>query len=212
MVRALVSAAFLAAILISAPAHAESKTLIVAGGCFWCVESDFDGMKGVVSTTSGYAFGSMPNPTYRNHGNHREAEKVRYDAAKTDYRTLIHNFLRTIDVTDAGGQFCDRGHSYTTAIYAANDEEAAIAKDEIAHAQDQLGRKIVTPVLRQSNFHKAEAYHQDYYRSQERTLTRFGYVTRADAYKGYRKGCGRDARVRQVWGSQAFQGVHHTGS
>jgi peptide-methionine (S)-S-oxide reductase len=169
------------AALSAAPAGAGTKSLVVAGGCFWCVESDFDHMDGVIATTSGYAGGDMQNPTYRDHGNHREAVKVDYDDTKTDYRTLITQFLRTIDVTDAGGQFCDRGHSYTTAIHAADAEEAKIARAAIAEAEQQLGHKIVTPVEGPAQFWKAEDYHQNYYLSQVRQLTRFGFVTRAEA-------------------------------
>ncbi|GAB4350196.1 MAG: peptide-methionine (S)-S-oxide reductase MsrA [Oricola sp.] len=205
-------AALCAAVLAAFPARAEIRSLVVAGGCFWCVESDFDHMDGVVATTSGYAGGEMRNPTYRNHGNHREAVKVDYDDSRTDYRTLVTQFLRSIDVTDAGGQFCDRGHSYTTAIHAATDEEAKIARAAIAEAERELGVKIVTPVEGKAEFWPAEAYHQDYYMSQERQLTRFGFVTRAEAYKGYRTGCGRDARVREVWGDQAYRGVHKKGT
>lgn len=190
------------------PAQAETKSLVVAGGCFWCVESDFDHMEGVIATTSGYGGGDMQNPTYRDHGNHREVVKIDYDDTKTDYRTLVTQFLRTIDVTDAGGQFCDRGHSYTTAIHAATDEEAKIARDAIAEAEKELGKEIVTPVEGKATFWPAEDYHQNYYKSQVKQLTRFGYVTRERAYKGYRKGCGRDQRVQDVWGDQAYRGVH----
>ena len=184
----------------------------MAGGCFWCVESDFDHMKGVVATTSGYGGGTMQNPTYRSHGDHREVVKVDYDDTKTDYRTLVTDFLRTIDVTDAGGQFCDRGHSYTTAVHAATDEEATIARDVVAEAEKALGQKVVTPVEGPAAFWPAEDYHQGYYLSQEKVLTRFGIVSRAYAYKGYREGCGRDARVRALWGDQAFMGVEKAGS
>jgi len=200
--------ALAAASLGAVPAQAATKSLVVAGGCFWCVESDFDHMEGVVATTSGYGGGEVQNPTYRNHGNHREVVKVDYDDTKTDYRTLVTQFLRTIDVTDAGGQFCDRGHSYTTAVHAATVEEAEIAREVIAEAENELGQKIVTPVEEAATFWPAEDYHQDYYLSEERQLTRFGYVTRAKAYKGYREGCGRDQRVRDVWGEQAYRGVH----
>jgi peptide-methionine (S)-S-oxide reductase len=201
----------LAASLAPLPADAGTRSLVVAGGCFWCVESDFDHVDGVVATTSGYAGGEMQNPTYRNHGNHREVVKVDYDDTETDYRTLVTTFLRTIDPTDPGGQFCDRGHSYTTAIHAANDKEAAIARDAVADAERQLGQKVVTEVEGPVTFWKAEDYHQNYYKSQVRQLTRFGYVTRASAYKGYRKGCGRDQRVHEVWGDQAYKGVHKAG-
>lgn len=191
-----------------APAMAGTKSLVVAGGCFWCVEADFDHMDGVIATTSGYAGGQMDNPTYRNHGNHREAVKVDYDDTKTDYRTLVTDFLRTIDVTDAGGQFCDRGHSYTTAIHAADAEERRIAEAAVAEAGKELGVKIATPVEGGVAFWPAEDYHQNYHASQERILSRFGLVTKARAYEGYRRGCGRDARVRELWGEQAYHGVH----
>ncbi|MFZ2100319.1 MAG: peptide-methionine (S)-S-oxide reductase MsrA [Oricola sp.] len=207
------AALFLSLAILAAPlpAGAATKSLVVAGGCFWCVESDFDHVDGVTATTSGYAGGDMPNPTYQDHGNHREAVKIDYDDTKTDYRTLVTIFLRTIDVTDDGGQFCDRGHSYTTAIHADDDAETRAAREAVAEAEKELGRKIVTPVEGTANFWPAEDYHQGYYMSRERTLTRFGYVTRAEAYKGYRKGCGRDARVRAVWGDEAYQGVHKEG-
>lgn len=198
--------------LTTIPAAAEIKSLVVAGGCFWCVESDFDHMKGVVATTSGYGGGDLQNPTYRDHGNHREVVKVDYDDTQTDYGTLVTDFLRTIDVTDAGGQFCDRGHSYTTAVHAADDKEAEIAREAIAQAQKELGKNVVTPVEGPAEFWEAEDYHQDYYLSEEKILSRFGIVTRAKAYKGYREGCGRDARVRALWGEDAYRGVANHGS
>jgi peptide methionine sulfoxide reductase MsrA len=103
--------------------------------------------------------------------------KVDYDDTKTDYRTLVTNFLRTIDVTDAGGQFCDRGHSYTTAIHAGNGEEATTARQAIAEAETSLGQEIVTPVEGPATFWEAEDYHQGYYMSEEKVLSRFGIVT-----------------------------------
>jgi peptide-methionine (S)-S-oxide reductase len=206
LVRNLVLAASLGVSLHSA-AFAESRTVIVAGGCFWCVESDFDHVKGVTDAVSGYAGGDMDNPTYRNHGNHREVVQITYDPAIIDYKTLVSTFLRTIDPTDAGGQFCDRGHSYSTAIHAATPEEKAAAMAAITEAGAALGKAIATPVEGATKFWIAEDYHQNYAKSQEKQLTRFGYVTRAEAYKGYRKGCGRDERVKQIWGGQAYQGV-----
>jgi peptide-methionine (S)-S-oxide reductase len=188
---AVLAFALSAASLGAAPAQAEIKSLVVAGGCFWCVESDFDHMDGVVATTSGYGGGEMQNPTYRNHGKHREVVKVDYDDTKTDYRTLVTQFLRTIDVTDAGGQFCDRGHSYTTAIHAGprrrrRSPARRLPRPKRARAENRhAGGGPAT-------FWPAEDYHQGYYMSQEKVLTRFGFVTRARAYKGYRKGCGRD--------------------
>lgn len=207
MFRNFVAAALFATSVLTVPAQAETKSLIVAGGCFWCVESDFDKMQGVTSTTSGYGGGDMANPTYRNHGNHREVVKVEYDSDVTDYKTLVTNFLRTIDPTDGGGQFCDRGRSYTPAIHAMTPDEKAAADAAVADAAAALGQKLAVPVEGAANFTIAEEYHQDYYKSQVKQLTRFGLVSRAEAYKGYRKGCGRDARVKQVWGDMAYTGV-----
>ncbi|MBO6554061.1 MAG: peptide-methionine (S)-S-oxide reductase MsrA [Roseitalea sp.] len=211
MPKKVIHATFLAAALaigaMTGAAQAETRSLIVAGGCFWCVESDFDHVAGVVGTTSGYAGGEMQNPVYRNHGRHREVVKIDYDSTVTDYKTLIEIFLRTVDPLDAGGQFCDRGRSYETAIHAANDAEKMAALEAVNAASQALGQEVVIPVEGPVTFWRAEDYHQDYYLSQERQLTRFGYVTRAEAYKGYRKGCGRDARVRQIWGAEAYRGV-----
>lgn len=207
MFRSLILAAMAATAFTAAPANAETKSLIVAGGCFWCVESDFDKVTGVVGTTSGYGGGTMKNPTYRSHGDHREVVKIDYDDTKTDYKTLVTTFLRTIDPTDGGGQFCDRGHSYSPAIHAASDAEMKAAQEAVADAQAALGKPLAVPVEGKAQFTQAEDYHLDYYLSQEKQLTRFGLVSRAEAYKGYRKGCGRDARVKQVWGDMAYQGV-----
>ncbi len=211
IVMRLAMAAGLAMVAISPLRAAGTETALFAGGCFWCVESDMDGVAGVTKTISGYAGGTTANPTYRTYhnGGHREVVQVEFDPAKVSYGDLVSIFLRTIDVTDAGGQFCDRGHAYSTAIYALDDKQAAQAKDAIADAGKVLGRDIVTPVEGSAKFWPAEDYHQNYYMSQVRQLTRFGYVTRASAYKGYRKGCGRDARVRAVWGDEAYKGVHH---
>lgn len=196
----------------SAPARAE--TAILAGGCFWCVESDLEHLPAVREVVSGYAGGTTQNPTYKTYerGGHREVVKVDFDESKLSYGDLVAIFLRTVDVTDPGGQFCDRGHAYSTAIYPLDDAQAKAAKAEVAKAEKALGGKVVTPVEAPAVFWPAEDYHQDYYKSDVRTLTRFGYVTRADAYEGYRKGCGRDARVKAVWGKEAFKGLPKAGS
>ncbi|MEM1378011.1 MAG: peptide-methionine (S)-S-oxide reductase MsrA [Pseudomonadota bacterium] len=190
-------------------AQAETKSLIVAGGCFWCVEKDFEHVAGVIEATSGYAGGTMNDPTYRNHGNHREVVKIDYDSNVVDYKTLVDTFLRTIDPTDPGGQFCDRGRSYESAIHASTPEEMELALQAVAEGQEELGQTIVTPVEGAVTFWIAEDYHQNYYKSTESRLTRFGVLTRADAYKRYRKACGRDARVKQLWGDAAYPGVTH---
>lgn len=194
------------------PASAETRSLVVAGGCFWCVEADFDKVAGVTGTVSGYAGGEMDNPTYRDHGQHREVVEITYDDTATDYRALVDIFLRTIDPLDAGGQFCDRGRSYTPAIHAETPDERAAAEAAVAEAESVLGRDVVVPVEGDVQFWRAEDYHQNYWQSTEKQVTRFGIIDRKDAYKRYRDACGRDARVKQIWGDQAYQGVSKAGS
>ncbi|XYK82760.1 MAG: peptide-methionine (S)-S-oxide reductase MsrA [Labrenzia sp.] len=205
-------ATLMAGAAYTVPANAE--TAVFAGGCFWCVESDLEQLSGVRDVVSGYAGGTTQNPTYKNYerGGHREVVQVDFDETKISYGELLAIFLRTVDVTDSGGQFCDRGFGYSTAIHPLNAAQEKAAKQEVAKAEKALGRKVVTPIEDAAVFWPAEDYHQGYYKSNQRTLTRFGYVTRADAYKGYRKACGRDARVKQVWGSEAFKGLPQAGS
>ncbi len=166
---------------------------IFAGGCFWCVEADFEKLPGVIEAVSGYAGGHVKNPTYkqvvRGGTGHYEVAKIIYDPNKVSYGELLAYFWTTVDPTDAGGQFCDRGQSYATAIFANP------AQIEIAHAskkalQDsgRLKKKVVTPVIAAGTFYKAETYHQDYYK---KNPTR---------YKYYRNGCRRDKRLKQIWG------------
>ena len=189
-------------------AHAAKlETAVLAGGCFWCVESDFESVPGVVDVVSGYTGGTTRNPTYKkiNAGGtgHYEAVKITYDPAKVSYEQLLHMFLRSIDPTDAGGQFCDRGPSYRTAIFVDGAAERTAAEAAVAQAGADLGRIIVTPVLASARFYKAEAYHQDYYKSSKIVVTRRGPKTKASAYKFYRNACGRDARITQLWGNSA---------
>ncbi len=195
----------LAASLAFAGAAAEAKPqkAVVAGGCFWCVESNFEGVKGVKDVVSGYTGGSSSNPTYDNHEGHFEAVQITFDDAKISYDEIIAKFLRSTDVVDAGGQFCDRGSAYKSAIFPLNAAQQAVAKAEVTKASAALGQKIVTPVLAAKKFWKAEAYHQDYYKSSEVVLTRRGPKSKASAYKFYRDACGRDARIKQLWGSAA---------
>lgn len=185
---------------------ARAETAIVAGGCFWCVESDFEAVKGVSEVVSGYTGGDLQNPTYRNHEGHFEAVQITFDPAVISYDELLAKFLRSVDVLDAGGQFCDRGDAYRTAIFVQDAGQQKAAKAAVAEAEAVLGQKIVTPVREAGTFWIAEEYHQDYYRSSEIVLTRAGPKKKANAYKFYREACGRDARVRELWGSQAFPG------
>ncbi|QDZ01735.1 peptide-methionine (S)-S-oxide reductase MsrA [Nitratireductor mangrovi] len=195
MIRQLAAATLIA---LAAPlplAAQETGTAIFAGGCFWCVESNFDHVPGVTSTVSGYSGGEIENPTYQNHNGHREVVKIEFDPSKVDYKTLVDIFFRSVDPTDAGGQFCDRGHSYTTAIYALDDEQQAVAEKARVEAEAELGKPIVTPVEPASAFWDAEGYHQDYY---EKNPLR---------YKYYRYACGRDDRIAELWGASAHQGI-----
>lgn len=197
-------AALVALSFSPAAAVAKTETAIVAGGCFWCVESDFDKVKGVVSTTSGYAGGTIKNPSYRNHEGNQEAVKVEFDPDVISYDKLIAGFLRTIDVTDAGGQFCDRGDSYISGIWTMDDKQKASAEKAVKDAEALLGKKIVTPVKPFTTFTDAEGYHQNYHTGQARVLTRFGWVKQSYAYEKYREGCGRDEQVKSVWGKAAY--------
>ena len=185
-------------------ALAKPETAVFAGGCFWCVESDFDKVKGVTSTTSGYAGGTMKNPTYRNHEGNQEAVKVEFDNSVVSYADLVARFLRSTDVVDAGGQFCDRGDAYISVIFTMSDEQQKTAEAAKAEAEKALGQKIVTPIKPFNTFADAEDYHQNYYLGQNRVLTRFGWIKQADAYEKYREGCGRDQRVKELWGKAAF--------
>ena len=188
-------------------AEAASKKAYFAGGCFWCIESDFESLKGVSEVVSGYTGGKTKNPTYKQvtkgGTGHYEAVEVRYNDSTITYDQLLHNFFRSVDPTDAGGQFCDRGASYRTAIFVTNAAEKAAAEAAKKQAEKDLGRKIVTPILNASRFYNAEAYHQDYYKSSEVVLTRRGPKAKKNAYKFYRKACKRDQKVRQLWGSAA---------
>ena len=186
---------------------AEPETLVVAGGCFWCVESDFERVPGVIEAESGFTGGTVKNPTYKQVSGggtgHYEAVRITFDPAVVTREALLVLFLRSVDPTDAGGQFCDRGDSYRTAIFVSDAEEGQIAEAIISAAAADLGQDIVTPILPLEPFYLADAGHQDYYKSNDIVLTRFGPRTKATAYKLYREACGRDARVRALWGRDA---------
>jgi len=190
-------------------ARAGTETLTVAGGCFWCVESDFESVPGVKNVVSGFAGGKTKNPTYKQvkagGTGHYEAVQIIFDNNRVSRDTILSMFFRSIDPTDAGGQFCDRGPNYRSAIFAAGGAQKAAATKAKADAQAALGKKIVTPVLGASAFTPADAYHQGYYKSSERlAVTSVGVnVKKSVAYKRYRNKCGRDQRVKQLWGSAA---------
>lgn len=187
--------------------HAQQlETLTVAGGCFWCVEADFEKVAGVTAAISGFTGGDVADPTYkqvtRGGTGHYEAVQIMFDPAQVQVDTLLALFLRSIDPTDANGQFCDRGDSYRTAIFATPSQLGA-AQEAKATAQADLEQTIVTPILPAGAFYPADSYHQDYYKQSEIVLTRFGPKSKAKAYQAYREACGRDARVKALWGSAA---------
>jgi peptide-methionine (S)-S-oxide reductase len=170
------------------------SSAVFAGGCFWCVESDFDKVDGVVDTISGYTGGRIANPTYKqvSHENtgHYEAVKITYDPDVVSYDYLVTYFLHHVDPTDADGQFCDKGESYRTAIFVANPNERTIADADIAavDASGVLPAPVVTQVIGAETFWPAEDYHQDYYKKNPLK------------YRYYRASCGRDGRIKDLWG------------
>lgn len=177
------------------PVPRNAQTALFAGGCFWSAERDLEAVPGVIEAVSGFAGGRVANPSYeqvvRGGTGHVEAVRVTYDPARISYRQLAARFLRTIDPTDGGGAFCDRGPNYHTAIFALNPAQRRDAEAARAEANRVLRGRVVTPVLGAARFWPAEAYHQDYAR---RNPVQYGL---------YRRGCGKDARLRDVWGSQA---------
>ena len=177
------------------PRHALVESAIFAGGCFWSAESDIEHVPGVIEAVAGYSGGRLANPTYEQvtsgRTGHLESVRVVYDPRQISYTSLVTRFLRTIDPTDAGGQFCDRGASYRTVIFVANPAQRRAAEAARAEANRILNGRVVTPIRAAGPFYPAEAYHQDYAR---RNAVRYGL---------YRRGCGKDARLRAVWGDQA---------
>lgn len=194
-----------AAVAVFAGARAEAAddggegeglaTAVFAGGCFWCMEPPFDGLEGVVSTTSGYIGGQVPDPRYEQVAaggtGHAEAVKVVYRPEQIDYETLLEVFWKNIDPLDAGGQFCDRGDQYRSGIFYADEEQKQIAEQSLERLKQsaRFSEPIVTTIVPASEFYPAEDYHQDYY--QKNPLR----------YKFYRHGCGRDRRLEELWGS-----------
>ena len=198
---------FIGAISTYNTSLAETDKVIVAGGCFWCVEADFEGLDGVKEAVSGYTGGTLKNPSYKEvvqgGTGHYEAVEIEFDSSVISLDEILYIFLRSVDVTDDGGQFCDRGESYRTAIFTKNKSQNEKAQSAIENAQNELGRKIVTKVLELKNFYIAEDYHQNYYKGENFVLTRFGPRKQSKAYKLYRNSCKRDDIVKELWGSSA---------
>ncbi len=188
--------AVLAALLtFPARAHAENATATFAGGCFWCMEPPFDALPGVVSTTSGYTGGSLANPTYRQvvggDTGHAEAVRIEYDPVRIGYAELLETFWRNIDPTVKDRQFCDKGSQYRSAIFVSTPGERKLAEASRERVAERLGVRIHTEIVDAGAFYPAEEYHQDYYRKNP------------IRYALYRRGCGRDARLVELWGKDA---------
>jgi peptide-methionine (S)-S-oxide reductase len=198
-IAALVAAAVLALVSFAAIAQTPATTAkaTFAGGCFWCVEADFDKVPGVLSTISGYTGGKLANPSYEQVAakltGHAEAVEIVFDPAKVSYEKLVEHFWRTIDPTTKDAQFCDHGSPYRTAIFANDAAQLKAAQASLAALQKNKPFKqpIVTEIALAGPFYKAEEYHQDYYK---KNPVRYQY---------YRTACGRDARLTQLWKDQA---------
>jgi len=175
-------------------AHAD--TAIFAGGCFWCMESDFEKLDGVTDVVSGFTGGTAKNPTYfGDHTGHYEAVRVSYDPSKVTYKALLEYYWVNIDPFDDRGQFCDKGPSYRSAIFVSNEVEKMLAEQSRERVVKEFpDKKVVTPILPASTFYPIkgdESYHQDYYKNSP------------VSYKFYRFTCGRDKRLKEIWGDRA---------
>lgn len=183
--------------LAAAPARASEAVAIFAGGCFWCMEPPYDKTDGVISTTSGYTGGHVPNPAYKDVSagttGHIEAVKIVYDPEKVSYEKLLYIFWRNIDPIRKNAQFCDEGAQYRSAIFPQDEAQREAAEKSKAdlEATGRFTRPIVTEILDAAPFYAAEDYHQDY------------YLKNPNRYAYYRWSCGRDARLKQIWGDEA---------
>jgi len=185
----------IALIALTSHSLAYADKTILAGGCFWCMESDFEKLKGVTNVVSGFTGGTHKNPTYLGgHDGHYEAVEITYDPKIVSYTKILEHYWVNIDPFDARGQFCDKGHSYLSAIFVANDNERKIAeqlKDKVV--KEFSTKKVITPILDASTFYPIkgkESYHQDYYKNNP------------IRYNFYRLSCGRDSRLKDIWGDR----------
>lgn len=177
------------------PPAAGLKTAAFAGGCFWCMVHPFETLPGVSAVVSGYTGGRVETPSYHQVSaggtGHRESVQVTYDPRRTGYADLLYVFWRNIDPFDSGGQFCDHGEQYTTAIFVADEEQRRLAEASKREVEQRFGKPVATVILSAGPFWRAEEYHQDYYKKNP------------IRYRYYRLGCGRDARLEAIWGAEA---------
>jgi peptide-methionine (S)-S-oxide reductase len=186
-----------ASVVTLASPPAQRATAIFAGGCFWCEETAFEGLPGVFSVVSGYTGGQKKNPTYEEVSSgstgHAESVEVTYDPSQTTYEKLLEVFWHNVDPTQANGQFCDHGTQYRSAIFY-KDEAQRKAAEESKRRVEEIPRfkgKVVTQIVAASTFYPAEEYHQDFWKKSP------------VRYQSYRQGCGRDARLKELWGDAA---------
>jgi peptide-methionine (S)-S-oxide reductase len=177
---------------LTSPVMADSATAIFAGGCFWCMEADYEKQAGVTGVVSGFTGGTLPNPTYSgNHQGHFEAVEVTYDPAIVDYAELLDVFWKNVDPFDNQGQFCDKGPSYRSAIFPGSESEKVLAEQSKAKVAARFsGQTVYTEIRDRGRFWPVEEYHQDY------------YLKNPVRYKYYRWNCGRDQRLEQLWGAE----------
>ncbi len=177
-----------------ASANVLEETAIFAGGCFWCLEHDFEELKGVISVESGYSGGEIDNPSYKNHKGHKEVVKVSYNPLEITYEDLLRSYWRNIDPYDSSGQFCDRGDSYSPVIYFSDESQMNYANLSLEKVEKELSiplNKVGVKIKPKSTFWIAEDYHQDY---AERNNLKYNF---------YRYSCQRDKRLEEVWGENA---------
>ncbi|WP_426358959.1 peptide-methionine (S)-S-oxide reductase MsrA [Pseudocolwellia sp. HL-MZ19] len=175
---------------------ASADKAVLAGGCFWCMESDFEKLPGVTKVISGFTGGEVKNPTYQgDHSGHYEAVEITYNPEKLSYQDILNHYWVNIDPFDARGQFCDKGSSYLSAIFVANEEERALAEKSKALVINEFpDQTVVTPILNSSIFYPIkgkESYHQDFYKNNP------------IRYNAYRWNCGRDKRLNEIWGDRS---------
>jgi peptide-methionine (S)-S-oxide reductase len=181
--------------LFSTAFAAERGEAIFAGGCFWCEEASFEGLPGVTAVISGYTGGSKKSPSYEEVSSggtgHAESVRVLFDPAKTSYAKLLEVFWHNVDPFSSGGQFCDRGNQYRPAIFVLDDAQKRAAEDSKRAVEAELKRTVAVEITRAGEFYPAEEYHQDFFKKNP------------SRYHEYREGCGRDRRLREVWGARA---------
>lgn len=176
------------------PIRLNANEIVLAGGCFWCMEHDLESLEGINNVKSGYSGGDILNPTYENHEGHQEVVLVNYDSNIIELETILRAYFRNIDPFDGEGQFCDRGDSYRPVIFYEDLDEADESKNALISASRELGvsvDKIKVALKSRNKFWVAEEYHQDFAKNNELK------------YKFYRYACGRDKRLDQVWGEKA---------